>query len=187
MELTTTEKRILQLFSERMNLADLDQVKLLFGWRQFITDSKKAFVIYSLSLLLNCFVETFLVHLSFYFFRQVAFGAHSKGFWSCLLVSSLTFPFSALLFKTIQLNSMHMWIAFCISAIPLLLFAPVGTAVNVIRGTAHAQYLRKKMYRRLILFILLLLFLPISFTKFLLAGLLIEAFSIMLAIIRRGG
>lgn len=186
MELTSTEEKVLKLFSERMNLVHIDQIKLIFGWRLFITDVKKIVIMYGISLMLDCLLETLLIHASFYFFRQVAYGVHSKNFLTCLFVSCLVFPFSAILLKDLQLGALHIWITFSFAIIPLLLFAPIGSAVNAIRGTAHAQYLRKKIYIRLCIFVLLLLFLPISIAKFLVAGLFIEAITILLSIIQKG-
>lgn len=186
MELTRSEEKIVKLFSKRMDLVPIDQVKLIFGWRLFVTDAKKLVVMYGLSLMLGCFTETLLLHASFYFFRQVAFGVHSKNFWTCLIVSCLVFPFSALLLKDLQLSNLQIWLLFSVGTLPLLCFAPVGTAVNAIRGAAHARYLRKKMYVRLCILALLILLLPVSIHKYLVAGLLIEAFTLIIPIIQKG-
>lgn len=186
MELTNREAKILKLFSDKMDLVHLDQIKLVFGWRLFIADLKKLIFMYGFALLMGCFIETLLIHVSFFTFRQVAFGAHSKNFYICLVISCIIFPVSAVLLKGLEFSMMHIWIAYFIGALPLLLFAPIGTSVNAIRGTAHAQYLKKRIYIRLSIFAVVLLFLPIAIAKFLVAGLLVETITIMISIIHKG-
>lgn len=185
MELTYREKKILKLFSKKMELAHLDKIKLVYGWRMVIADSKKLFVMYSIAFLMGLFIETLLIHVSFFSFRQVAFGAHSKSFYVCLITSCITFPGSAFLFKSLEIGVLHIWATYFIAAIPLLLFAPIGTAVNAIRGKAHAQYLKKKIRIRLGILAIVIFFLPATFTKFLVAGLLIETVTVLISIIKK--
>lgn len=187
MELTNSEERILRVFSSKMDLVHLEQIKLVYGWRLFITESKKLVIMYGFAILMGCFIETLLVHVSFYAFRQVAYGLHSKNFYVCLAVSCIVFPIFAVLLKRLEISNIHIWIVYFIGAFPLLLFAPIGTAFNAIRSTAHTQYLRKKIYMRLSVLGIILLFVPVTLAKLFVAGLLIEAITIIISIIRKGG
>lgn len=186
MELTYREEKVLKLFSKKMELSHLDKIKLVYGWRIVIADFKKLFVMYSFAFLIGLFMETLLIHVSFFAFRQVAFGVHSKSFYVCLVVSCITFPVTAFLLKAMEIGLIHIWITYLIAAIPLLLFAPIGTAINAIRGKAHALYLRKKIYIRLSIFGIIIFFLPVAITKFLVAGLLIETVTVFISIIQEG-
>lgn len=186
MELTNTETRIINVFSRKTDLTHLDKVKLIYGLRIVIADFKKLFFMYGFALLIGCFIETFLIHASFFLFRQVAFGVHSKNFYVCLIVSCITFPVSSFLLKSLEIGSIHILITYLIAAIPLLLFAPIGSAVNAIRGSAHVQYLRKKIYIRLSILGVAILVIPSTIAKFLVAGLLIETITIIISTIQKG-
>lgn len=186
MELTNKENKLLNLFLRKMELSHLDQIKLVYGLRIVIADLKKLFFMYGFALLIGCFIETFLIHASFFLFRQVAFGVHSKNFYVCLIVSCITFPASAFLLKGLEIDNIYIWITYLITAVPLLLFAPIGSAVNAIRGSAYIQYLRKKIYIRLSILGIAILVLSGTITKFLITGLLIETITIVLAIIQKG-
>lgn len=185
MDFTYREEKILKLFSSKMKLSHLDQIKLIYGWRIVIADFKKLFFMYGFALLMGCFIETFLIHASFFLFRQVAFGVHSKNFYLCLIVSCITFPVSSFLLKNLDIGIIHIGIPYLIAAVPLLLFAPIGSAVNPIRGSAHAQYLRRKIYIRLSILGVTILVLPTTITKFLVAGLLIETFTVLVSTIQK--
>lgn len=186
MELTNTETRIINVFSRKTDLTHLDKVKLIYGLRIVIADFKKLFFMYGFALLIGCFIEIFLIHASFFLFRQVAFGVHSKNFYVCLIVSCITFPVSSFLLKNLDIGIIYIWITYLIAAVPLLLFAPISSAVNPIRGSAHAQYLRKKIYIRLSILGVAILVLPAAITKFLVAGLLIETLTVMISTIQKG-
>lgn len=185
MELTNTEAKIINVFSRKIDLTHIDKVKLIYGWRIVIADFKKLFFMYGFALLIGCFIEIFLIHASFFLFRQVAFGVHSKNFYVCLVLSCITFPVSSFLLKSLEIGMIRIWITYFVASVPLLLFAPIGSTVNSIRGSAHAQYLRKKIYIRLSIIGAAILILPTAFTKFLVAGLLIETVTIMISILQK--
>lgn len=181
MDITYREEKILKLFAKKMELSHLEKIKLVYGWRMVIADFKKLIFMYSIAFLIGCFIETLLIHASFFAFRQVAFGVHSKSFYVCLIVSCITFPVSAFLLKELEIGMIHIWITYFIAAVPLLLFAPIGTAINAIRGKVHMRYLRKKIYIRLSILGIVIFFLPVAITKFLVAGLLIETITVLIS------
>ena len=186
MALTNTENKLLNLFSRKMEISGLEKIKLIYGWRLIVADIKKLFFLYSCAIIIGCFIETFLVHASFFVFRQVAFGVHSKNFYVCLIVSCITFPVSAFLLKELEVGMIQIWIAYFIAVVPLLLFAPIGSAVNAIRGSAHTKYLRRKIYIRLSILGIAILVLPSTITKFFVTGLLIETITVLISIIQKG-
>lgn len=186
MNLTYREEKILKLFSEKMELSYLEKVKLVYGWRIVIADFKKLIFMYSIAFLMGCFIETLFIHVAFFAFRQVAFGVHSKNFYVCLIVSCITFPVSSFLLKSLEIGIIHILITYLIAAIPLLLFAPIGSSVNAIKGKAHVLYLKKRIYLRLSILGVIILFIPSTITKFLVTGLLIETITIMISIIQKG-
>lgn len=185
MELTNTEEKIINTFSKQMELPHLDKVKLIYGLRLVFMDFKKLIFMYTVAFLIGCFIETLLIHASFFVFRQVAFGVHSQNFYVCLIVSSITFPTTAFLLINLKLSTNYIWIIYLIAAIPLLLFAPLGSAVNAIRGKKHVLYLRKRICLRLGILGVIVLFIPSTITKFLVTGLLIEAITIMISLIQK--
>lgn len=187
MELTNKENRLLNIFLNKMELSSLEKIKLIYGWRLVIADIKMLVILYSIAILIGGFIETLLIHVGFYAFRQVAFGIHCKNYYICLFVSSITFPISAILLKNIEIATGYIWIIYGIAAIPLLLFAPIGTAVNAIRGRAHVLYLKKRIYIRLVILGLILILSPITITKFLVTGLLLESILVIISIFQKEG
>lgn len=187
MDLTNNENKLLNLFSKNTELSHLEKIKLIYGWRLIIADVRMLLFLYSFAMLIGCFIETFLIHISFYAFRQVAFGIHCRNYYICLFVSSITLPVSAMFLKNIEISEIYIWIVYCIAIFVLLLFAPIGTNVNAIRGKSHALYLKKKIYIRLTLFGIILFILPVTITKFLVTGLIIETTLVIASIIKTKG
>lgn len=95
------------------------------------------------------------------------------------------FSCSSFLLKNLDISIIHIGITYLIAAVPLLSFAPIGSAVNPIRGSAHAQYLRRKIYIRLSILGVAILVFPTTITKFLVAGLLIETFTVLVSTIQK--
>lgn len=186
MELTRNEEKMLSYFSRRFHLDHMDQLKLVYGWKLLISDLKKLIVVYMVAFLLDCIVATFIMHLSFYTIRQVAYGMHSRSFWLCTVVSCVAFPIFSYVIIDLEITRVLSLALYVASMIPLLLFAPIGTSVNQIRSKKHRNYLRKKMKTRLIILALCLPFLPVSITKYIVAGVMIENMSIILSILLKG-
>ncbi|YCA44040.1 accessory gene regulator B family protein [Bacillus sp. JZ8] len=186
MELTHREERIVAYFSKQLQLEKVDQVRMIFGWKLFIADLKKLLIVYSLALILNCFLATLLTHASFYMIRQVAYGFHNKNIWICTIVSCMLFPLCSRILSGIEISATLNFFVYFISILPLLFFAPIGTSVNSIINDKHKAYLRRKLKFRLILITLLILFTPSTITKYLVFGIAIESISVILSIILKG-
>ncbi|MEK5040276.1 accessory gene regulator B family protein [Sporosarcina sp. FSL K6-3457] len=185
MKLTNVETNLLGIFTDEVALDNLEKIKLVHGWRLITTEATKLVAMYCVAFLAGCFFETFLVHFSFFFFRQVAYGIHSKNYLTCLVISCITFPFSAFLINNGEVAPLSIWVIYSISALLLMLLAPIGSSINNIRGPLHARYLRRKMYSRLCILGVTLLFIPSTITKFLVVGLLIETIAVMVAFIKK--
>ena len=56
--------------------SEVEQSKITFGVRMLFSDLYKFFAVYGTALLLGCLLEVLVMHLTFYFLRQVGLGYH---------------------------------------------------------------------------------------------------------------
>lgn len=181
MEFTVNEQRIIAYIEERKVLSSLEEMKLIYGLRVVIREAKKAIIIYGISLLLGVFFQLLIVQLGFLIVRQVAYGLHCTSFKSCLVISSILFPFLTWLTVQSTIQPSSMWFIFFISLIVLIWLGPTSSAKTKVRGKNHLQFLRKKMYGRLIVVGILLLFIPSQFGVLLVAGMTMAVTLVVLA------
>ncbi|MEK5230288.1 accessory gene regulator B family protein [Lysinibacillus sp. FSL K6-0232] len=181
MEFTAKEKMLVDYFEHRRSLTQLDKIKLVYGFRIVTSELKKFLVIYSIAIVFGLFWEMLLVQIGFLLVRQVAYGAHCPSFRTCLVVSSILFPFITWLAIALPITSFAVWGAFLLGAVILLLIGPVSSKKTKVRGEAHRTFLFKKLYRRLILLGILLLIFPTSISVFFVAGALKAVFLVIIA------
>ena len=181
MEFTVNEQRIIAYIEERKVLSSLEEMKLVYGLRVVIREAKKAFVIYGISLMLGVFFQLLIVQLGFLAVRQVAYGLHCTSFKSCLVISSILFPFLTWVTVHSTIPPSGLWFIFFASLIVLVWLGPTSSAKTKVRGKVHLQFLRKKMYARLMVVGLLLLFIPSQFGVLLVAGMAMAAALVVLA------
>lgn len=137
-------------------------------------DFKKMIIIYTISFLLGVTIELLLVQIGFITFRQVAFGLHANGFWSCLISSIVLFLGGTYIFSKIHLTVELIYVLFFFGVFFLTLFAPINSKKIKIKEPKHRYYLRKKMYMRFIAMLVAIITLPLSVSEFLVFGMLIE-------------
>lgn len=83
------EKILNQLLTSSMK--SKDKARLKYGFYLFLDSLKKGLLIYSFAIYLGIVMETFFVHLSFLFVRQVSYGWHSSSKLGCIIGSMLCF------------------------------------------------------------------------------------------------
>lgn len=171
---TASEEALLSFYKRHKNIQSLDEVKLIYGMRLFWMDFKKLVIIYFFAFMLGISIELLFVQLGFIVFRQVAFGLHLGGFWSCLIASSLIFLGGAYLLSKLYISSDIILVTFFMCVFILTLLAPISSVKIKIKGLSHRRYLRRKMYTRFLVMLIAVIFLPQYIFKFLVLGMLIE-------------
>lgn len=174
MEYTFREQSVLDFYKKHRDLSHIEEIKLVYGLRLFMLDLKKFIVIYSLAFLLGVAFELLLVQVGFLIFRQVAYGLHANGFWTCLLSSGIAFLGGTYFFHQIQLTEGFLYTLFFFCVVMLSLLAPISSQKIKVRDSKHRNKLRKRMYFRFLLLFVLIIALPLSVSIFLVYGMLIE-------------
>lgn len=178
---TLIEQRLLSSYKKQVVLSEYDEAAFVYGIRTILADFKKIAVLYSISILLDCFIETLCIHIIFLTFRQVTFGLHSASFIKCLIISCLVFQSFALTLHHIEIPLQFTWAIFLVAGGILYRFAPIGSVKHSIRSSKHHAILRKQMYVRLVILAFVLLWVPASIAELFVAGLSIQTFTILLS------
>ncbi len=176
---TLKEQTILGHYKKIVDISELDEIKLIHGLRIFLMDFKKFVIIYLLAFILGIAWQLAIVHIGFFYFRQVAFGIHCTSFKTCLVTSTILFLSFTYLFHINNFSLIFIWGIFLVCVGVLTLLAPIGSQKNKIRSARHISYLRKKMYKRFLITIIAIIVLPIIISKFIVAGMLIETLIII--------
>ncbi|MEB2300805.1 accessory gene regulator B family protein [Lysinibacillus xylanilyticus] len=177
---TLKEQTILGHYKKFVDMSELDEIKLIHGLRIFLMDFKKFIIIYSLAFILGIAWQLALVHIGFFYFRQVAFGLHCTSFKTCLVTSTILFlSFTYLFLNIINFTPIFIWVIFLACVGVLSLLAPISSQKNKIRSAKHISYLRKKMYKRFLITMIVIIVLPLTISKFIVAGMLLETFTII--------
>lgn len=189
MDYTLREQSLLNFTKKHRSLSRIDEVKLVYGYRLFMLDLKKLIIIYSLAFMLGITFELLLVQIGFIIFRQVAFGLHASNFWFCLISSSIVFVGGTYWFTQIHLKASFIFFLFFSCVLILNHLAPISSKKIKIKGPKHRAYLRKKMQKRFLMTFILVIVLPVSFSTFLVYGVLIETFIIFYSYVtlKKGG
>lgn len=184
-QMTFNEQRLLTKYDNLKALSEIDKVKLIHGWRVLITDLKKFLLLYALSIILGVSWQMIIVNISFLYIRQVAFGFHCSTFKSCLAMSVLLFPVLTYIVDNIQILKLNSLLVFLASIAILLVLAPLDSVKTKVQNKKHKVFLKRKMYKRLIIVSFLILILPNFISLWIVWGLAIEAAIILVTYIKK--
>ena len=176
---------IASFIKKHVELDYLEVVKLDFGLNLFFDNLAKCCIVYLFAFMFNVPFETLIAHLTFLTLRKIAFGSHHKNAFICLITSIIYFPILTYFLSTYTLETNYLFIIALISSLLLLTYAPIGTEVNKIFNECHRTYLRKKLILRLLVINFLGLIIPTYFYQFIILGLMIEAFSVVVQLIKK--
>lgn len=181
MEFTVNEEKFISYIEECRTLSSLEEMKLIYGLRVIIREAKKAIIIYSIGLLLGVLLQLLIVQLGFLIIRQVAYGLHCASFKSCLVISSILFPFLTWVTVHNTIQKTDIWFIFFSSLIVLIWAGPTSSVKTKVRNKTHLKFLQRKMYIRLIGVGTLILFVPNQFSALIVAGMTIAVILVVLA------
>lgn len=185
MSFVVIENKLLnKLISPKME--SLQVIKLKFGLTLLIDSLKKGFIIYGISFLLNCFIETIIVHISFLLLRQVSFGWHSSNNLLCIFWSIFAFPFLAFIWRFISFNLALLLVVWIICHLIIWFNGPIGTKINPISNINHRKLLRHKLKKRIILNTVLIIVVPPSFLPYIVLGVGIQTTTLLIQLLKNG-
>ncbi|NQD97409.1 accessory gene regulator AgrB [Staphylococcus xylosus] len=142
----------------RNNLDHIEYLKMRLGMQVVISNLFKTIVIYGISILCHMFLYTLTVHLSYFFIRQYAHGAHAKTSLSCYIQSIILFVLLPWIVGYIHVSSLLMYFLVAIGFLILFIYAPAAT---------KKQPIPKKLRKRKKIKTLLITFVLIVFSTFL--------------------
>ncbi|MGG1220784.1 accessory gene regulator ArgB-like protein [Priestia endophytica] len=163
----------------------LDQAKLHFGIRLIISNVSKLIIVYTVAALLDCFVPMFVAHVVFFLLRQVSFGYHFDNEWTCILWSIIAFPVTSHILTTYVLPSVILYFIGLLSILLIMLKSPVGTEKHHIINERHRQYLRRKLFFRIIFIGIIFIFSSHFFQQFIVLGLAIQSSVLGIQLLKR--
>ena len=187
MEYTLKEKSILERYKKHVDMSELDEIKLIHGLRIFLMDFKKFVIIYTLAFILGIAWQLALVHIGFFYFRQVAFGLHMTSFKICLVTSAILFLSVTYFFNIIYVSLVLNFVVFFCCVLILTLLGPISSQKNKVRSAKHSDYLRKKMYKRFLITMIVIAVVPLAMAKFIVAGVLIETMIVVYSWLKSKG
>lgn len=163
----------------------IEQSKIRYGVEVIISEMQKLLIIYGVAIFLNCLLEAFVTHISFYILRQVCFGFHFENKATCIIWSIVLFPILSKISTYVRLDNLHLLIILGGSSLILLGIAPRGTAKHAVINDAHKQYLKKKIIKRIVILFIIALFIPPYFQKLITLGIIIELCLVILQIFKQ--
>lgn len=124
--------------------------------------------------------------MTFYFIRQVAFGAHFQNAISCMIWSIVVFPIMTWILTLIFIPIEVIWGVGILAVFFILIQMPIGTTKHPIVNKQHQQYLQKKKYIRVLIVGAVLLFATASTQLYIVYGLVIQSSSMIIQLIQGG-
>ncbi len=153
-----------------------------FGVQIILSELYKLLIIYLVAFLLDCIVPTLIIHITFFFLRQVCLGYHFNNLYACLIWSAIAFPVAThyLTGLNISFPVTYLYISTIILFLLIFILAPKGTENQPIINQRHRSYLRKKMTVRLLLVVTVFCFSPLKIKIFIVYGVFLEAIMLII-------
>ena len=160
---------------------EIDKAKLTHGIRILLSDSYKLLAVYGVALILNCWLEVFVMHITFYTLRQVSLGYHFTSNITCVISSVLLFPILCKLM--LVLNFKYDEPLFLVSLLVILVLAPVGTIKNPVINRRHRTYLKKSTISRVFIVFVLYQVLPGQIKVLVALGVFVQSLMLLVQLI----
>ncbi|MEC1717899.1 accessory gene regulator ArgB-like protein [Schinkia azotoformans] len=174
------EQRLVHYLTQAHH-TEVEKAKIAFGVKLILSDLSKFIAVYGVAILLDCWYQVIIMHLAFYFLRQVSLGYHFSSNLQCMIGSILLFPVLCKIQLMIALEGNL--IILLVSTFILFLFAPVGTKKHGVVNQKHRSYLQKKCWIRLVIILVLYLLLPQNIQPFIALGVSVQAILVIIQFI----
>lgn len=166
--------------------SSLERGKLKFGIQIVLSEFLKLIIIYFIASLLGCIIPTLIIHLTFFFLRQVCLGYHFNNLYVCVSLSVITFPIVAFFLIDIKLEflDVHLYLGFGIMLLVIYLIAPKGTINQPIINIHHREYLQKKITLRILIIATIFCFSSWEVKIFIAYGVFLEKIMLVIQLLK---
>ncbi|ELD8083658.1 accessory gene regulator AgrB [Staphylococcus pseudintermedius] len=171
------EKMALKL-QQRQNLSHIEFLKVRLGMQVVVINSFKAVVTYGLALLLNIFLYTLIVHLTFLALRGYSHGAHAKTSMLCHVQNIASFVVLPWLIVQYDISFQFLLSLSILAAIIVIIYAPAATKKRPI-APGRVKGLKIKSIIVFIILIALAFIIPAPYNRFVVYGVLLQSFTLL--------
>lgn len=160
------------------NLDHIAFLKVRLGLQVVVNNAAKTIVTYGFALLLNIFLYTLIVHLSYFMLRRFSHGAHAKSSLLCHVQSVVLFVLLPWLISHYDISSILIYGTALICMIIVIRYAPAATIKQPI-----PQHLRRGKKIKSIIATCILIFIsiwiPQPYQYLIILGILLQAVSLL--------
>jgi accessory gene regulator B len=172
--------KIYQVLSKGQDLTRLEDIKLEFGIRIWMTNLSKLVLFLPLALVFNTVIESIIAISGFMFLRKHAFGIHAGSAISCFTLTSATMILGVWALKAISVDPLILMIIALMSLICIFKYAPQETKKT--KMYLDKSYLRNKYLATLKVLVIIMgcmLFGFNGFSKYLIYGVFVETITVL--------
>lgn len=162
--------------STRLDLDELETLKLRRGLEVLSNNLMKTFWIYGLSFVLGITGYTLIVHLSYFAIRFFAFGAHFQSSFVCTLQSILMFVLIPWLL--IHMHLYNLTVITLLSGLIICIYSPMPTRKHPLKSSWRRHLKYKAVFTAFLLFSISLMLSP-SLSVMIQLGIILEAISLL--------
>ncbi|MEJ7542503.1 accessory gene regulator AgrB [Staphylococcus intermedius] len=171
------EKMALKL-QQRQNLSHIEFLKVRLGMQVVVINTFKAIVTYGLALLLNIFLYTLIVHLTFLTLRTYSHGAHAKTSMLCHVQNIVAFVMLPWLIVQYDISFQFLLILSLLSALIVIKYAPAATKKRPI-APKKVKGLKIKSIIVFVLLMTIACIVPPPYNRFVVYGVLLQSFTLL--------
>lgn len=172
--------KIYQVLSKGQDLTRLEDIKLEFGIRIWMTNLSKLILFLPLALVFNTVLESIIAISGFMFLRKHAFGIHASSAISCFILTSASMILGVWVLKVISVDPLILMIISLMTLICIFKYAPQETKKT--KMYLDKSYLRNKYLATLKVLVIIMgcmLFGFNGFSKYLIYGVFVETISVL--------
>ncbi|WP_442603184.1 accessory gene regulator B family protein [Paenibacillus sp. KN14-4R] len=122
----------------------IDYLKMKLGLEMIFINLSKAIIVYGVAFTLHVFIQTVIVHITYFAIRRSAFGLHANSSMACNIMSVILFVGTPLLIEYILLNNYVVAGLGVVCTTLLYRYAPADTDKYPILGEKKRRKLRKE-------------------------------------------
>lgn len=130
--------------NNKSTLSRKDYLKCKLGIEVALINVFKMIVLYTIAVITNIVLSTFICHVAFFSIRFFSYGIHAKSTTNCTILSLFFFVGIPHIMGLIFIPKIYLLIINLINFVFLYLFAPRKTSKNYLGSIEHQRKLKKQ-------------------------------------------
>lgn len=163
---------------KRQNLEQVDYLKIRLGMQVFVINLFKGLITYGLAILLNIFLYTLTVHITYLVLRRFSHGAHAKTSLLCHVQNIIFFIFLPWLIVKYDIPFLFMLFLYILGWFLVLKYAPAATRKQPIKQS-RVKGLKMKSLLVMTLYLVLILLVPNPFNLLIAYGAILQSITLL--------